>query len=460
MDEKDKNVVVAKSVQKDTKALQSLRDDVRKRSRTWPGIAQRANLFGADPITVMRPINYRGYASIYAENVWVYASIFAIASAGSMIPWGLWNRKSEDEPWKEVSRPEVTSIFLKVNPLQSWFDLMEASLTYLEISGDEYWEIARDGMGAPKDLYPIRPDRIKVIPNTLGKGIERYEFRVGPEKEPVKFNQEDIVPFHYFSPLKDWTGQGSMLALTSTIMLEEYSSLWNERFFRNNGTPPGLLTTDQDVDEDQATIIEEKWKKKMTGRNQQSVPFLPKGVSYQAIGSPPKDMEFGSMQEFSREKIMAAMGTNNAVLGITQNMTFDNYRMQRISFHRQTMQPKLEGFAASINIHLLPQILPTVWKPGLWEFRYDFSDVLAEETGAKVNWVYKLFLMGAITPNEIIEMLHLGNIYDAGGKHFVGKNMLCVEEVYGEDGAIEDEVKDLRVTVAEELRERGIDVTA
>lgn len=427
--------------------IKMLRGEMRKASRILPILAVDlftrhgggfAQLFSGDSRT------YESLAKVYQENVWVYASIFAIASSGGMIPWGVY-RRDEKGQWQEEYDHPLALLLRNMNPAETYYDVMEATLSYLEIAGKEFWELAyaevSNKSGGPQEVYTIRPDYITPVPDTKGQSVAGYKFNLPGKQEPKPFAPDEIMSFYYFSPLKHWEGQGGIQAIVQTIILEEQALKWNQRFFQNDATPRGVLTSDYDATPEEAKDIESKWGASLRGKGQHKTPFLPKGLKYTPIGTNPKDMEFGGMRKWNRSEIMAALGTNNAVLGITENMTYDNYRMQKHSFYSQTMRPKMSKMASAVNSRLLPLFQGDDKNV---ELRYDFSDILSEDTGAKVTWIYKLFRCGSITPNQIRVFLKLGPTTPEGDSYYTPNDVTPTSAVTAEAAALHKELSTLR----------------
>ena len=51
------------------------------------------------------------------------------------------------------------------NPFWTRGDLWRATETYLGLWGSAFWGLERDGSGAVSEIWPLRPDRVRVLPD-------------------------------------------------------------------------------------------------------------------------------------------------------------------------------------------------------------------------------------------------------------------------------------------------------
>jgi len=399
-----------------------------KASKTWPLLLEGLYT-GQKGVAI--PDNYESFSRVYKDMPWVYASIFAIATAGADLPYKLIS-KGKDGKEKEITDPThpVIKLLEKPNDTMSRFDLFESTLLYTELNGNAYWEKVPNKLGnRTAELHVIRPDRMKVISDGENKKVKGYVFRIKQGGKEIEFDVDDIVHIKYFDPLNDWYGMGSIKPLVETIKSEEYAINYNQNFFKNYATPRGVLYTDRGMGEESAKRVKLRWDEWALGYSKaHGTVVLPFNLKFQAIGTDPKDMEFRLQREWNREEQLAVLGTNNAILGITKNMTFDNYRMQVKAFYKHTMKPKLHKIESAINAFLLPEFA----KEGETLYlRFDLSDILGDDKTEKMNRSRIAVEIGAKTPNQVIEEQEIGEKYVGGDTHFVKSTLIPVGSVSG-----------------------------
>jgi len=389
-----------------------------KDSRQLPFLTEAALRLGGG-LKIPEPECYKDFAETYQNVVWVYSSVFSIANSLTRIPLKLYKRSSEQDiesnenaegnktpiDRQEVKDHPVLELLNRPNDDDSWEDLLEKTVVSLELGGDAYIEIVEGSVGKlslPAELYYMNPMHIKIKANENKRGIAGYVFSTtnsqGVEKKE-DFRPDEVIHIKYHNPLDYWYGQGSALAASRSILLEQYLQTFTNRFFENDATPRGVLMTEQNVSEEQAKRILSKWRQKYGGvKNAHKVAVLPLGLKYEKIGSNLNDLNIEVLAKDAREQIMAAFGVNDAVLGLSQNMPRDVYRTCMRIFYENTLMPKARKIANALTFKLLPKFNDAHKK---YYFEFDFSAVTAEPYDVKMNRMVKLFDVGAVTPNEI-----------------------------------------------------------
>ena len=374
-----------------------------------------SNLFGAGEIPIST--GYISYAKDYQELAWVYAAAFAIATGSAIVPWNIWKGKPGESDKLEYESEQV-QLFEHPNPDMTWFDLLEATMTFLELQGDEYWEVGRNKIGTskPKAIYPLRPNRITIIPTRDGREVDIYRFKMSPyAKDKVDFKAKDVIHYLYFNPLDDWYGQSTLSAASQACRSERYTVSYNQGFFKRDATPAGYLRTDLPMKREQAEEIAKKWTRNLAGVEQShKTVVLPSGLEYRSIGITPQDMQFLKQRQYNREEILSVFGVPPVKVGLLEHAKYDNYQLQEAAFYRDTIQPKLIKVAGKLTAFLRRE-----WG-GTFTFEFDLSQFLVADKDAEINRMYKEFSMGSLTPNQVIAETKRGEAYgEEGDQHYI-----------------------------------------
>lgn len=397
---------------------------------------------------VPTPANYKEYSDEYQQLAWVYAAVFAIATGGAIVPWDIWDGPPDEElggKKLEHDHPAVR-LFEFPNEEETWFDLLEAVLSYLELGGDSYLEIARNTLDKPGKLFALRPDRTKIVARKDGKGIEYYRFKVTPHsKNKLDFVPDDIMHFRYFHPYNDWYGLSALSAAAQSVVSEHYTIRYNQNFFKHDATPGGYLATDSKINRTQADEIGRKWREGMGGVDKSHrVAVLPGGLRFHVVGISPRDMQFLLQRRYNREEILAVFGVPPVKVGLLDNIKYNNYQLQEAAFYRDTLQPKLRKIQGVFTRFLRREFGPNL------TFWFDLSEFLIEDRNRQAERFVKLFGIGAISPNEIIREVGLTDTYEGGDVHYVSAAYVPV----GEESVVAGE-RQTAAIVEEMKREMG-----
>lgn len=391
--------------------------------------------------SIPHPRSYDDYVKLYENVLWVYACIWSIASHASMVPYKIVTitngLKGPDKKVVPYDHPAY-KLFRNPNPEDTFEDMIESTMTFMELNGDAYWELVYgkdsdpDSKTPPIELYSLRPDRVRIIPRKDGKGIHHYTYKVKRWKKGVDFNPSEMIHYKYFAPNNDFYGQGTMTAAAKTILLEQYANQFQESTLVHNAVPQGVIETDYDVDDDEMKRIKSKWRQTYEGvKKAGEIAVLPLGLSFKPLSYHPRDLEWKNLLTNNRERLFAVFGVNNAILGILQNMTHDNYRMQIRSFFMNTMKPKMQKISSRITKKILQ---PYYGEDYVFEF--DFSQFLQEDEAQLSSRLQKEIQYGIINPNEAREIL-LRARYDGGDTFFIASNLQAISS---EDKSLIDQL--------------------
>jgi HK97 family phage portal protein len=147
------------------------------------------------------PQNYSDLAREgYANNPVAYRCVRLIAEAVASLPLVMF------DGLRELDRHPLLDLLARPNPRETRADFFESLASYLLVAGNGYVElVAVDGR--PRELYALRPDRMKVVPGREG-WPEAYEYSVAGKS--VRFGMQETPPpilqIKLFNPSDDHYG--------------------------------------------------------------------------------------------------------------------------------------------------------------------------------------------------------------------------------------------------------------
>ena len=97
----------------------------------------------------------------YATNPVAYRCVRMIAEAVASLPLVLY------DGLRELDRHPLLDLLARPNPRETRADFLEAAASHLLVAGNSYIELVAVA-GEPRELYALRPDRMKVISGGQG----------------------------------------------------------------------------------------------------------------------------------------------------------------------------------------------------------------------------------------------------------------------------------------------------
>lgn len=307
------------------------------------------------------PKNYEAFAREgYQANVIVYMCVNKIATAVGSIPWFLIGRDK-----KPIEKHALLDLLKQPNPMQAQSGFMESVSAYFSISGNSFIEQVLVGK-TPAELWPLRPDCMKVVPGAKGVPAAYVFGQSGREiRFPVDVvkNRSDILHLKTFNPLNNWYGMSPIEAAMYSVDQHNESSKWNLSLLQNKGTPSGAFTVKSDASNPLGTLpdpnyanLQEQIRANVAGaQNAGRILLLEGGLEWKEMGMSPKEMDWIEGRNMSARDIALSFNVPPILLHIPGDSTYSNVKEARLAFTQETILPRMDYFRDEFNRWLVPQ---------------------------------------------------------------------------------------------------------
>lgn len=300
------------------------------------------------------PLNSEGYYNASGRTVTtdsslrlgaVYACVGLIADALATTPIDVY-RKTLDGQRIPLPTPRLLDRPSGDTEMVEWLFSLFASLL---LRGNAYgFKDSYDEFGYPREIHLIHPDEVTV------------QRRSNDNPEPVyRFNGME-VPRRQVFHIKGFTMPGALEGLSPIrchaqtigmgLAAEEYGARW----FGDSGHPTAVLQTDQQVSQDQATVIKARLMSSIRGRREPIV--LGAGLSWQSIQVPPNESMFLDTVRFSVNDIARIFHVPAEKIGGSSegsSLTYGNREANVIEFQTDALLPNAVRFEQHVS-RLLP----------------------------------------------------------------------------------------------------------
>lgn len=340
------------------------------------------------------PADYKTENYLAAFTSWVFGCVRARANDVAGIELRLFKVKNRSTgEVEEIIEHDALSLLRTVNQHMTFRDLIKATQTYKDLSGEAFWLLIK-GTKSVAEIQMLRPDYIKVLTDakTFVKG---YEYQV-PGKGPIRFERDEIIHFKEFNPVNPYRGLSIIRAAAVTIDTDNFAEKYNRQFFKNSAIPSAVFTSEQTLTQEYMDRLRSQWERVYGGQEKAGkTAFLGGGLTLKPFALSQKDMEFLEGQRFTRDKIFALFQTPKTVLGMVEDVNRANAEATDYVFAKRVIKPAMEAIRDTLNEFLLPQY------DGGEDLFFTITDPVPEDTEAKLKRHETLFKVGAITQNEI-----------------------------------------------------------
>ena len=324
---------------------------------------------------------YRGY---------VFACVQAIGEDVANINLRLYSGKGPDK--KEVFDHPVIDLLHSVNDVMTSDELFFNTQASLELDGNAFWYLQRNGSGLPESIWVLRPDLVDPIPGK-DKWVENYAYKVGSKKYAIA--PENMVHFKTYNPLNPYRGVGTVMAAMASIDSQNSIKAWNQAFFDNGARPDTIIEFSGNLSEIERQRLEREWDDQYKGPTKaHRASFLGNGLKVITLDVSQKEMDFVAQNQLSRDEILSIFRVPQSVLGITQDMTYANAETTDYIFAKRTVKPKMRRLATQLNEFFLPNL-------GYPELHFEFDDPTPNNQELKLQTYTNGITNGWLTPNEI-----------------------------------------------------------
>jgi HK97 family phage portal protein len=288
------------------------------------------------------------------QNAVLYRCVRMIAEAAAGVPLLLYRG---DE---ELSAHPLLDLLARPGPASSTPDLLEACYGFLLVSGNAYLEAVALS-GTLRELHPLRPDRMKVVPGPDG-WPEAHEYTADGKPRRIAGEAVPGVPrilhIKLFHPLSDHYGLSPIEAAASAIDIHNTASRWNKALLDNSARPSGALVytaRDGTLTMEQYDRLKAELEQGFAGAARAGRPLLLEGgLDWKSMSLTPKDMDFIEAKRTAAREIALALGVPPMLLGIPGDNTYSNYQEATRSFWRQTVLPLVNRTAKALSLWLGP----------------------------------------------------------------------------------------------------------
>ena len=324
------------------------------------------------------PKNYKSFAEEgYSRNVVAYQAINKVADAIASVQWTVFRGQ------QELTEHPVLNLISNPNPLQSGPQYMRAKIGFLLIAGNGYEERVMVGRET-RELYQLRPDRVKIVPSPNGIPMA-YVYEANGRKVRFDVDQNtldsDVRHLRMFNPLNDWYGMSPIEAGAYGIDQHNEAMTWMQSLLQNSARPSGALVTKdgEELSEDNFNRLKAQIEEQYAGARNAGRPMLLEGgLDWKAMGFSPSDMAILETKFSAARDVCLAFGVPPQLLGIPGDNTYSNYAEARLAFWEDTVIPLLDMIAADWNAWLA--------EPLGVELRPDLDQVPAIADKRQVLW--------------------------------------------------------------------------
>lgn len=301
----------------------------------------------------------------------LFAVIDRICTNFSRVKWHLYR---EAPSGLEADRTEVTkhasiNLFRNPNPWMTEAEFEEATQQYKELSGEQWWVIARSPLSPiPLELYVIRPDRMRPVPG-VKQFIVGYEY-TSPDGQIIPLGLDDVIYSHSPNPLDPYRGLSPVASMLVRLDMVDLATRWNRAFFANSADAGGVITVNRKLTDDEWRTAQRRWAEAHRGVNAAHRVAIIEGqdMGWQPNQITQRDMQFLELDIRGRDVVYEAYGISSATMGVIDNANRAVAEAGRAMFAELLTDPRCSHHRDVINYRLMPKYGTATTRGLVWDY--------------------------------------------------------------------------------------------
>lgn len=311
-----------------------------------------------------------------------------------------------------ANRAEFDLLNRQPNPWQTAYEFKEQMTAHAVLRGNAYAYKVNVSSGRTAELWPLKPDEVSI--QRVGQDI-RYTVSAYEGRFRGTYGPEEIFHLRGIS----WDGlRGMDRLLTGRNAIGLASALEGNQSqqMQNGSRPSGILTTEQNLKEENIRRIAEGWRQATSGKNAFRTPILDGGFKFNPVTINAVDSQLIETRKHQISEICASFGVLPAVLGIDdKTQAFASVEAMMRWHLAHTLRPWLVRWEQAIDREVLD-------KRGPLFAQFDTREFQKASTIERANAYRALVELGIITRNEAREIEGLPPI-EGGDEPLTPMNM-------------------------------------
>lgn len=293
----------------------------------------------------------------------LFAIVDVLSNAVSQVDWKLYRKQdgrgkiAGPEARKEVTDHLALRVWNKPNKFYTRQELVETCQQHFELTGEGWVLNTLNMMNWPEELWPVRPDKMHVVPS-VEEFIAGYYYQA-PDGDQVPLDTNEVMMMKRPDPMNMFRGLGQVQSLMRDLYSVQAAAEWNKNFFLNSAEPGGIIQFDKNLSDHEFRKFRERWNENHKGINKAHRVAILEIGKWIGRSFTMKDMQFVELRGLSREIIREAYQMNKFILGLVDDVNLANALAADVTFLRWLLKPRLERWKGMLNNDFLPRFGPT-----------------------------------------------------------------------------------------------------
>jgi HK97 family phage portal protein len=273
--------------------------------------------------------------------------------------------------------------------------------TQLLLYGNAFVRKHRDDLGLVNELTLMNPSHMLVY----WDGDQRIkEYRYQPLNGQLQTLTPDEVLHIFGLSLDGVLGESVISRCKASFGAAMARDEFEGSFYKRGANLSGVLQHPSKISPDAKRNIKDTFSALYAGSDKaHGTPLLEEGMTFQAVGSPLRDLEFVASQQMTRTDIAVMFKLPPNYLGGSSgdSLTYATVESNQIQFALHAIAPWTSVIASALTAD------PSIFPQNVYEAEFVLDGMLRADATARGNYYKTMADIGAMTPNEIRRLENL-----------------------------------------------------
>jgi HK97 family phage portal protein len=345
----------------------------------------------------------------------VFSAVRLISQVIGMLPLTVYQTKSEGGKRPALTDPVYKLLRNTPNPWMTAKSFRQTMEVHRLLWGGAYAEIVWNYGGGAGELWLLEPWRVKPV---IQDGDLRYSIDGGQSY----IAKEDMlhVPLISFDGV---TGQSFIDFAIDSLGLNLSAQDFAGSFFANGATTSGILYKEGDAKPELRKEVRENWENRHVGQGKgYRTGVLWGGWKYQADAgqTDPEKSQLLEQRQFGISEVARWLNMPPHLLRDLSRSTFSNIEEEQIGAVTYSWMPIAIDYEQEYDRKLL--------NPPQTYCKHNFTSLLRGNSKDRAEFYSKIFAVGGMSVNRILELEDEDPIGPMGDLRFVPLNMQTLQE--------------------------------
>lgn len=338
----------------------------------------------------------------------VFACVNLKANAMAILPIKLYviTEKGKEE---HKSHTLYRLLRKEPNPNLTAFEWKKMISQDLDLRGNHYAQLIKNGLGEIVAIYPLKADLMTVsyvLKNNNKEKIYNYNGTLIPA--------DRILHLIDIPDSEGLVGISRIAYARNTLEFANNAATHGNKLFRNQATPSGAFTNPSELSDTAFERLKTQLEEKYSGLENSGKPLLLEGgLTFSPISISNSDSQWLESRKLNRENIGAIFGVPTSMLNDSTATSYGNLEQKYLEFQTNTILPVLIAIEEKSEQKLL-----TKKEKETLIIKFKLDALLRADAKTKGEYYKNMWGIGSMSPNEIRNNEDM-NSYDGGDNYFM-----------------------------------------